>query len=63
MLMTLFITISFALKVLNNPFYVDYGLTGANTCEKAIELQQQLQNLFQHGHFLLCKWNSNDPFF
>ena len=42
-------------------FYVDDGLTGANSIEEAIELQKQLQDLFSKGGFLLRKWNSNQP--
>ena len=36
-------------------------LSGADDCETAIKLQQQLHNLFTCGVFLLRKWNSNDP--
>ena len=42
-------------------FYVDDGLTGADSVEEAVELQKQLQDLFSQGGFLLRKWNSNDP--
>ena len=42
-------------------FYVDDGLTGADTIEEAIDLQRQLQDLFTRGGFLLRKWNSNEP--
>ena len=42
-------------------FYVDDGLTGANSIEEAVELQKQLQDLFSRGGFLLRKWNSNQP--
>ena len=42
-------------------FYVDDGLTGANSIEEAIELQKQLQDLFSKGGFLLRKCNSNQP--
>ncbi len=41
-------------------FYVDDGLTGANSIPEATELQQQLQELFSKGGFLLRKWNSSD---
>ena len=41
--------------------YVDDGLTGADTVDKAIELHDQLQSLFSKGAFLLCKWNSSEP--
>ena len=49
-----------AVNAVNRAFYVDDGLTGADSTEEAIELQKQLQNLFSHSGFLLCKWNSND---
>ena len=39
----------------NRAFYVDDGLTGADSTEEAIELQRQLQDLFSHGGFLLLK--------
>ena len=35
------------------------GLTGADSKEEAIMLQQQIQGLFAKGGFLLRKWNSN----
>jgi hypothetical protein len=34
-------------------FYVDDGLTGADTCDQAIKLQTELQTLFSKGGFLL----------
>ena len=49
-----------AADAVNRAFYVDDGLTGADSTEEAIELQRQLQDLFSHGGFLLRKWNSND---
>ena len=50
-----------AVKAVNESFYVDDGLTGADTIEKAIELQKQLQDLFTKGQFTLRKWNSSNP--
>ena len=50
-----------AAKAVDESFYVDDGLTGADSTEEAIELQKQLQDLFSQGGFLLRKWNSNDP--
>ena len=50
-----------AVKAVNESFYVDDGLTGADTIEKAIELQKQLQDLFAKGQFTLRKWNSSNP--
>ena len=46
-----------AVDVVNRAFYVDDGLTGADSTEEAIKLQRQLQDLFSHGGFLLRKWN------
>ena len=48
------------IDAVNRAFYVDDGLTGADSTKEAIELQRQLQDLFSHGGFLLHKWNSND---
>ncbi len=49
-----------AAGVINKSFYVDDGLTGADSVQDAIELQGQLQDLFSNGGFLLRKWNSSD---
>ena len=51
-----------AAKVVTDSFYVDDCLTGADTVEDAIRLQQQLQSLFSKGDFILRKWNSNNSF-
>ena len=50
-----------ARKVVDESFYVDDGLTGADTVDEAVELHNQLQSLFNEGGFLLRKWNSSDP--
>ena len=50
-----------AANSVNTSFYVDDGLTGADSIQDAIELQRQLQDLFAKGGFLLRKWNSSDP--
>ena len=50
-----------AARSVDNSFYVDDGLTGADSIQEAIQLQQQLQELFSKGGFLLRKWNSSDP--
>ena len=42
-------------------FYVEDGLTGADSITEAIHLQKQLQELFHKGGFVLRKWNSNEP--
>ena len=43
--------------VVEKLFYVDDGLTGADSIEEAVDLQKQLQGLFERGDFLLRKWN------
>ena len=50
-----------AAKAVTEDFYVDDGLTGADSVEEAITLQCQLQEMFQKGGFLLRKWNSSCP--
>lgn len=47
-----------AARVVDNSFYVDDGLIGADSVEEAIELQRQMQELFDHGGFTL---NSSNP--
>ncbi len=49
-----------ATEVVKKSFYVDDGLTGADSVQEAIELQGQLQDLFSKGGFLLRKWNSSN---
>ena len=48
-----------AMKVVNDSFYVDDCLTGADSVEQAIETHRQLQELFSKAEFLLRKWNSS----
>ena len=50
-----------AADAVHKSFYVDDGLTGADDIDSAIALQQQLQDLFTHGGFMLRKWNSSEP--
>ena len=50
-----------AAEAVDDSFYVDDGLTGADDLESAIVLQRQLQHLFAHGGFTLRKWNSSEP--
>ena len=49
-----------AAQAVEKSFYVDDGLTGADSIEEAIELHNQLQKLFEKGGFLLHKWCSSD---
>ena len=50
-----------AAKAVEDAFYVDDGITGADSIEGAIELHHQLQSLFSKSGFLLRKWNSSEP--
>ena len=50
-----------ATKIVNEAFYVDDCLTGADSVEEGIELYRQLQALFAKADFLLRKWNSSSP--
>lgn len=50
-----------AAKVVNNSFYVDDCLAGADSVEQGIETHKQLQKLFSKAEFLLRKWNSSSP--
>lgn len=50
-----------AAKAVENSFYVDDCLTGADSLREAAELQIQLQELFTRGGFTLRKWNSSKP--
>ncbi len=47
-----------AADAVKKSFYVNDCLTGADSKEDAIVLQQQLQKMFNIGGFLLRKWNS-----
>ena len=50
-----------AAKAVDDNFYVDDGLSGADTVAEAVTLQNQLQQLFGKADFLLRKWNSSSP--
>ena len=50
-----------AAQAFKGAFYVDDGLTGADNTDEAIHLREELQQLFNKGHFTLRKWNSSDP--
>ena len=54
-------TYPLAFEAVSQGFYVDDGLTGADTVEGAINLHKQLQDLFDQAKLLLRKWNSNEP--
>lgn len=49
-----------AARVLREDFYMDDVITGEKTIEKAIALQQQLDQLLKRGRFQLRKWRAND---
>ncbi|XP_065370933.1 uncharacterized protein LOC135963086 [Calliphora vicina] len=48
-----------ASHILRTDTYVDDVISGADTLEESLELQQQLSNLLKSGGFHLRKWNSN----
>ena len=48
-----------AVKAVLEPFYVDDTLSGVNSIRDAIELQGQLQELFDTGGFTLWRWKSS----
>ena len=50
-----------AAKIVNDSFYVDDCLTGADSVEEGIEIHRQLQGLLSEAKFLLRKWNSSSP--
>lgn len=50
-----------AAEAVEENFYVDDCLTGADSIPEAINLHQQLQELLSNGRFLLRKWNSSEP--
>ena len=49
-----------AAKAVNEAFYVDDGITGADSIEETITLQHELHSLFSLAGFLLRKWNSSE---
>ena len=49
-----------ASEAVQKSFYIDDGLTDADDIKTVVALQDQLQDLFSHGGFLLRKWNSSD---
>ncbi len=49
-----------AAKAVSDSFYVDDGLTGADSVDEAVELYHQLRGLFVKGSFLLRKWNTSE---
>ena len=50
-----------AAAAVDSSFYVDNCLSGANPKGEAINLHQQLVDLFAKGNFLLHEWNCSDP--
>lgn len=50
-----------AARIIKQDFYVDDLLSGADTLENAIEIQNQLLRILQAGGFNLRKWTSNHP--
>jgi len=50
-----------ASQIVKESFYVDDVLTGAESTDQAIVIQQQLNSLLSKGGFLVRKWRSNSP--
>ena len=50
-----------AAKVVEEAFYVDDCLTGADSVQEGLKLRRQLQELFAKAGFTLRKWNSSNP--
>ena len=42
-------------RAMEQSFYVDDGLTGADSVEEAVELQKELETMFNYGGFTLRK--------
>ena len=53
-------TQSQAARVALDCFYVDNGLTGADSIHEAIHLRRELHDLFDQGGFKLQKWKSSE---
>ena len=49
-----------AVQVVLDSFYVDDGLTGANSIEEAVRLRKELQELFALREFMLHKWKTSE---
>ena len=47
--------------VVKESFFMDEGLTGADSVEEAIHTREELQQLFDKECFMLRKWNLNNP--
>ena len=50
-----------AAQAVIDSFYVDDGLTGADSISNAKKLQSELQQLFILRGFVLSKWKSSEP--
>ena len=51
-----------AAKQVETSFYVDDYFGGADSQQEATRLQGEMHSLFLKGGFVLCKWNSSEPF-
>ena len=49
-----------AAEAMEDDFYMDDFLSGANLLQEAIELQEQVSTLSESGKFCLRKWRAND---
>ncbi|XP_055621978.1 uncharacterized protein LOC129765590 [Toxorhynchites rutilus septentrionalis] len=50
-----------AARIVQEDFYMDDFLSGANTVEEAIKLQKEVRSLLAEGGLELRKWSSNSP--
>ena len=49
-----------AVEAMEDDFYMDDFLSGANSLQEAIKLQEQVSTLLESGKFCLRKWRAND---
>lgn len=47
-------------RIVENDFYVDDLLTGADSIDEVIQLQREITEILNSGQFELRKWSSND---
>lgn len=50
-----------AKRIIENDFYVDDGLIGANDIQTARQLKKDLTEILKKSGFVLDKWSTNDP--
>lgn len=50
-----------ASEIIQNDFYMDDLLSGANTIQDTIRIRDEVINILRKGGFQLRKWAANDP--